>query len=191
MIIGLTGRKGSGKSTVAEILNNKFNYKTMSFATPIKDMLMSMGLTEDEIYDPELKEKKIERFGKSPREMLQLLGTEFGRNLITDDVWVRVLEAKIEPDDQIVIDDIRFPNEAEMVRGKGGKIVRVTRAGQELGMVDIHVSEAGIPLELIDHEIKNISCYITDLEMSAVRVMEEILYYGPILNSQPGGVAGQ
>jgi hypothetical protein len=123
--------------------------------------------------------------------MLQLLGTEFGRNLITNDIWVRVLEAKIEPDDQIVIDDIRFPNEAEMIKGKGGKIVRVTRVGQELGMVDTHVSEAGIPLELIDHEIKNISCYITDLEMSAVRVMEEILYYGSILNSQPGGVAGQ
>jgi len=192
MIIGLAGRKGSGKSSVAKILENKFGYKTMSFATPLKDMLMAMGVTEDEIFNIDLKEKPIERFGgRSPRELLQLLGTEFARNMVCEDVWVKALEARIKPNDQIVIDDVRFPNEAEMIRDKGGKIIRVTRAGQELGMVDTHSSEAGIPLELIDHEIKNISCYITDLEMSAVRVMEEILYYGSIFNSQPGGVAGQ
>lgn len=174
MIIGLTGKKGSGKSTVAGMLCEKYDYRIMSFATPIKDMLMAMGLTEDEIYNVDLKEKTIERFGKSPREMLQLLGTEFGRNLIADDVWVRTLEAKIESADRIVIDDVRFVNEAEMIRSKGGKIIRVTRMGQELGMVDTHVSEAGIPLEFIDHEIKNVSCYTTDLELAADRVMEEL-----------------
>jgi hypothetical protein len=174
MIIGLTGKKGSGKSTVAGMLCEKYDYRIMSFATPIKDMLMSMGLTEDEIYNIELKEKIVERFGKSPRELLQLLGTEFGRNLIADDIWVRVLESKIDSDDQIVIDDVRFANEAEMIKGKGGKIIRVTRMGQELGMVDTHVSEAGIPLELIDHEIKNVSCYTSDLELAADRVMEDL-----------------
>lgn len=174
MIIGLTGKKGSGKSTVAGMLCEKYGYHLMSFATPIKDMLMAMGLTEDEIYSVELKEKTIERFGKSPREMLQLLGTEFGRNLIADDIWVRVLEEKIEPSDHIVIDDVRFRNEAEMIRGKGGKIIRIERIGQELGMIDSHISEAGIPDDLVDNVITNMSCYTSDLELSAFRVMEEL-----------------
>tara|TARA_B100000902_G_scaffold399700_1_gene471917 strand:- start:4377 stop:4955 length:579 start_codon:yes stop_codon:yes gene_type:complete len=192
MIIGLAGRKGSGKSTVAEILNDKFGYRTLSFATPLKEMLMAMGVTKEEIFNIDLKEKPLERFGgKSPRELLQLLGTEFARNMVCEDVWVKAIEARVEPNDMIVLDDVRFPNEAEMIRDKGGKIIKVTRTGQELGMVDTHSSEAGIPLELIDHEIKNISCYVSDLEMSAVRVMEEILYYGSIFNTQSGGVAGQ
>lgn len=192
MIVGLAGRKGSGKSTVAEILKDKFGYRTMSFATPLKDMLMAMGVTEDEIYNIDLKEKPLERFGgKSPRELLQLLGTDFARNMVAEDVWVRALEARIDPKDMLVIDDVRFPNEAEMIRDHGGKIVRVIREGQEQGLIDTHVSEAGIPLELIDHEIRNVSCYVSDLELSTVRVMEELLYYGAIFNTQSGGVAGQ
>ena len=191
MIIGLAGRKGSGKSTVAEILKEKYGYRRLSFATPLKDMIMAMGVTEDEIFNLDLKEKPIERFGgRSPRELLQLLGTEFARNMVCQDVWVKAVEARIESNDQIVIDDVRFPNEAEMIREKGGKIIRVTRMGQELGMIDTHASEAGIPLELIDHEIKNSSCYISDLEVSAVRVMEELIY-GSIFNTKSGGFAGQ
>lgn len=192
MIIGLAGRKGCGKSSVAEILHEKYGYRKMSFASPLKEMLLAMGLTEDEVYNIDLKEKKIERYGKSPRELMQICGTEFARNMVCEDVWVKALEAKIEPefDDMIVIDDVRFPNEAEMIRKKGGRIIRVTRTGQELGMVDTHTSEAGIPLELIDHEIKNVSCYITDLEAATVRVMEE-LQYGSIFNTQSGGFASQ
>ena len=191
MIIGLCGRKGCGKSTVADLIVKNFKFSKASFATPIKDMLMAMGLTEEEIWDPELKEKKIERFGKSPREMLQLLGTEFGRELIADDVWVRALEHRIKDADRVIIDDVRFPNEAEMIRGNGGVIVRVVRAGQEMGMVDTHVSEQGLDAELVDREIQNVSCYESDLELVVNRVMEEILYYGAFQHPQPECISGQ
>ena len=91
MIIGLTGFKGCGKSTVAEIMEERFGYKTRSFATPIKDMLRAMGLSREELYDPEIKERVIEDFGKSPREMMQTLGTEWGRMLVSSDIWVTAL----------------------------------------------------------------------------------------------------
>ena len=65
MIIGLTGLKGCGKSTVAEIMRENYGYYRRSFAEPIKDMLQAMGLTKDELYDPKLKEVVIPEFGKS------------------------------------------------------------------------------------------------------------------------------
>ena len=82
MIIGLTGFKGCGKSTVAEIMRENYGYSRHSFAQPIKDMLEAMGLTKEELYNPKLKEIVIPEFGKSPREIMQLLGTEFGRSMI-------------------------------------------------------------------------------------------------------------
>ena len=55
--------------------------------------------------------------------------------------------------DRIVIDDVRFPNEAEMIRARGGKIWRLSRKGFEPSG-DSHVSEAGLPDELIDGEVE-------------------------------------
>jgi dephospho-CoA kinase len=75
MIIGLTGKKGCGKSSVARIIAEEWDYGIKSFATPIKLMLSAMGLTDDELYNPEKKEEIIPKFGKSPRELMQLLGT--------------------------------------------------------------------------------------------------------------------
>jgi energy-coupling factor transporter ATP-binding protein EcfA2 len=191
MIVGLCGKKGCGKSTVADLIVKNFKFSKASFATPIKDMLMAMGLTEEEIWDSELKEIEIARFGKSPREMLQLLGTEFGRELISPDVWVRALEHRIEGVEKVIIDDVRFPNEARMIRKNGGVVVQVVRAGQAMGMVDTHVSEQGLDAELIDREIKNVSCYETDLELAVNRVMEEIIYYGAVQHPESECISGQ
>ena len=183
MIIGLTGFKGCGKSTVAEIMRENYGYTRHSFAEPIKDMLEAMGLTKEELYDPKLKEVVIPEFGKSPRQLCQLLGTEFGRSMIKSTIWVDALMRKINPEQKIVIDDVRFPNEAAAIHARGGKIVRVVRDNPEQP-VDNHISEQGLDSEQIDYEVSNISCYRSDLELSVARTLEEILYYGAILNPQ-------
>lgn len=180
MIIGLAGGKGCGKSTVAKIIANRYGYEQISFATPIKDMLRVLGLGDAELYDPTIKEIPLDEYGKSPRELLQLLGTEFGRHMIDGSIWITALKKQLNPQRNYVIDDVRFDNEAIFVRERGAVIhVERHRHIEE----DSHISEAGIGQEFIDTTIKNISCYETDLELEVVGKMEEIIH-GTIHNSK-------
>ena len=179
MIIGLTGKKGCGKPSVAAIFADKYGYQHISFAKPIKDMLSAIGFTDRQLNDPLEKEKIMPEYGKTPRECMQLLGTEFGRCMIKDSIWVTALEKQLISDENYVIDDVRFPNEAAMIHANGGKVVRVLRASQELSD-DAHVSEAGLDDEQIDMEINNVSNYVTDLEYAVTNTLENILYYGTL-----------
>jgi len=181
MIIGLAGGKGCGKSSVARIMQRKFGYEILSFATPIKEMLKAMGLRDAELNDPVLKEIKLDEYGKSPREIMQLLGSEFGRVMIADDIWVTALKRKIQPGTKVVIDDVRFENEARFIRDGGGAVVEVRRTRLDEN-ADTHVSEAGISKDLIDGIINNISCYETDLELEVVKKVEEVETYGLVYN---------
>ena len=185
MIIGLTGKKGCGKSSVARIIAEEWDYGIKSFATPIKLMLSAMGLTDDELYNPEKKEEIIPKFGKSPRELMQLLGTEFGRTLVSQNIWVSSLETHLDTQRNYVIDDVRFPNEAAMIRAHGGVIVRVVRGLDDTP--DDHVSEAGINSELVNYEIRNITCHEMDLKIAVNTVLEEVLTYGAIRDSKSQG----
>lgn len=169
MIIGLTGKKGCGKSTVARIIAEKYDFGIKSFATPIKLMLSAMGLSNEELYDPAKKEEVIPEFGKSPRELMQLLGTEFGRTLVSQNIWVTSLDKSLDDDRDYVIDDVRFDNEAAMIRARGGLIVRVVRGLDAVS--DDHISESGVNPELINYEIQNVSCYEMDLENSVNQVL--------------------
>lgn len=185
MIVGLTGRKGCGKSSVANIFRDRLGYEILSFASPIKDMLRVLGLGDAELDDPTIKEIPLDEYGKSPRELMQILGTEFGRELISPSIWVTALSKRIEDSKNYVIDDVRFPNEAAMIRAKGGKVVRVYRPSQEEEAKDMHISESGLDSELIDCEIRNSSCFVTDLERTAIKTLEDLIYYGTIYDTQP------
>ena len=177
MIIGLTGGKGCGKSTVAKIINRLHGYELISFATPIKQMLRVLGLGDAELNDPTIKEIPLDEYGKTPREMMQSLGTEWGRMLVSGDVWISALRKQLNPQKNYVIDDVRFDNEALFVRERGA-VIHVQR--ERFIENDTHISEAGISDNLIDKKIRNISCYESDLELEVARVMEELMYYGSI-----------
>jgi hypothetical protein len=142
-VIGLMGPIGCGKTTTAQILVRSYGYKRLRVADGIKRMLMALGLTEAQV-DGDLKEVPCALLGgRTPRFAQQTLGTEWGRRLIDEDLWVRSLEYQcglaLADNKNVVIDDIRFPDEAAVVRRLGGSLYRVLRSAAE--QPTNHVSE--------------------------------------------------
>lgn len=95
----------------------------------------------------------------TPRLMLQLLGTECGRQIIHPNIWVNALFADYEKDSNWIITDVRFPNEAQAIKDKGGIVIRVNRDYQNPLMPEIgipeHLSETALDDYEFDHVIDN------------------------------------
>lgn len=142
LIVGLHGRKRSGKGEVASRFMAR-GFALLKFADPLKAMLQAFGLSQAEI-DGDLKEAPCDKLcGRTPRWAMQSIGTEWGRVLIADGLWLdhwRRRVAALPAGQPVVVDDVRFPNEAELVRSLGGVIVTITRPGA--GGADGHESEA-------------------------------------------------
>lgn len=143
LIIGLTGLAGSGKSTAAMHLVERHGFQRVRFAGPLKAMLAALGCTPAEI-DGDRKEMPCELLGgKTPRWAMQTLGTEWGRNLIASDLWIRAWQhavAQVPAGVPIVVDDCRFANEAAAIQAAGGSIIRIVRPGAGAGAAG-HSSE--------------------------------------------------
>jgi hypothetical protein len=140
IIVGLCGAIGSGKTTVAEHLVETYNFDPIKFAGPLKDMMRALGLTEEEI-NGRLKEQPCDLLGgKTPRWAQQSIGTEWGRNLIDPDLWTRAWKKRaLDSLYPVVADDVRFANEAKLIRELGGTIIHIDRPGI---VISSHVSEA-------------------------------------------------
>ena len=160
LIVGITGAAGSGKDTAAQALATLGSFRLLSFAMPIKAMISTaFGFSAENWEDRDWKESTIEEIGRSPRQMAQTLGTEWGRELIHQDIWVIATANAIHqvhsknPHINFVIPDVRFENEARWIMNQGGVIIEITREG--ILQVERHSSEDGIPLGLIDFIINN------------------------------------
>ena len=143
-LIALTGAKGVGKSTYAEFLAGE-NGTVLSFATPIKRMLQALVGKE---YVFGSKKNEETHLGVTGRVLLQTLGTEWGREMIDQDIWVKAMrhiltDAMFAEYRPIVIDDLRFENEAKMIRELNGEIWHVERKSYTPAN-DNHISEAGV-----------------------------------------------
>jgi len=141
VLIGLIGLKQSGKDTFADYLVANHHFRKLAFAEPVKKLCQTMFLlTEEQLNDPELKEKVDGRWGLSPRQMMQKVGTDMVRQMWDDDFWVKNMDMRLSQiADNVVISDVRFPNEAEWVRGKGGLLVRIDDGREQSS--DAHASE--------------------------------------------------
>lgn len=158
-IIGLAGRKQSGKTTAAQALVDS-GFIRLSFAYAMRHMLtellLNFGFSMHQIQSMFLykKEQPIVGIGKSPRQLMQLLGTDWGRHLINEDLWVMAACNKLERLNMfdVVFDDVRFENEATMIRSLGGRIIHIVRDQNDS---DSHSSEAGILRHPADESILN------------------------------------
>jgi hypothetical protein len=169
MIIGLVGFIGAGKGTVRDTLVREHGYHGFAFADALKDAVASIflwprGLIEGDSEASRAFREKIdpwwsEKFGYdvTPRLMLQKMGTEACRNNLSDNIWVSALEKRIQGYQDVVISDVRFPNEIDFIRSVGGKIIRVKRGDDPSleAQQKMHVSETAwnyvVPDAIIDN----------------------------------------
>ena len=159
-LIGLYSHApGSGKSTVA---NMTWDFKKISFASPMREFCANLlsALGNDGVVllrDRDKKEEKIAEIGVSPRQMMQTLGTEWGRSCIHPELWIMVAAGAVEQQQKlgrdVVIDDVRFPNEAEMVHRLGGELWLVDRPG--VVYEGEHASEGALADVLPDVVVNN------------------------------------
>ncbi len=160
MLIGLTGPAGVGKTTIAREITKQIGGAVLSYAAPMKMCLSVMtGLSMEYFTDIKLKEKVIPEINKTPRQLMQLFGTEFARKMIVSDFWIwRMLEElkKFEYS-HIYIDDIRFENEASLVRNQGGTVVHLRRVYDPVTTQTEHASE-----QLISIKPTDIICDLSD-----------------------------
>lgn len=140
IIIGLGGKAGSGKSTVAEFLGH-FGFREMAFAEPLKEAAaLLFGFNEEQV-NGALKEIVDGRLGKSPRMVLQELGDAC--RAIWPEVFVSAIRRRLfRVSGRVVISDVRFLNEARCLELLGAKLIRVQRpgAGARSGLIG-HASE--------------------------------------------------
>jgi hypothetical protein len=162
MLFGLVGKKGVGKDTVADYLVSKHGFQKHAFALPIKQacsLLFQLSLDE---FENDHKEMVNTRHNLTPRQMMQLVGTDMFRNMVDDDFWIQhflTFYNNHHDTVNLVVSDVRFQNEVDIIKQLGGKIVRITRSDIRPGRhttFDGHVSEQGVDLLTgIDVEVKN------------------------------------
>lgn len=158
-IIVFTGSMGSGKSEALKLLQkycSKYQINNVKFAQPLYDI-------QSYIYNRVGKEIP----GEKDRTLLQFLGTEWGRNTVSKEIWTQIWERDIKhlsffnkssKDILITCDDCRFDNEADIVKNLGGKIIKIQsdKCAERINIVGkTHASENGVSEEYIDYIIEN------------------------------------
>jgi hypothetical protein len=195
ILLGLHGRMGSGKDTAASFIKKHYiglsenfdgidiedNLKSAAFADPLKVACQAMfggdrknyfGTQEDKAQEAGAWGTHIGPQWGTYRGILQQFGTNVMRHHVHPDFWVyamkeKIVRARLNGTDLFVITDVRFPNEAKMIRAAGGKVVHVVYTDNKNPITytpkpwwkfwakrEIHPSERPLPSELVDNYIE-------------------------------------
>ena len=168
MIVGISGFQGSGKDTIADYLQNIYGFKRDSFAATLKDAVAAVFGWDRELLEGRTTESRAWREtvdpwwanrlnmpNLTPRLVLQKWGTEVARKSWHDDTWIASLEYKLtKAHNDIVITDVRFPNEIKAVKDAGGIVIRVTR-GPEPSWYSVALAANSYPQPNVSTEILN------------------------------------
>ena len=179
-MIGLVGKARSGKSSVANVLVKECGYLQYAMAGAIRKAILTALPFVEARFLHEDKEETVPELGVTGRHLLQTMGHNWGRNN-NPDTWILALEKELEimkvDHRKVVIDDVRYDNEIDWIKSKGGYIIGVERPyleGVEQQSWREHPSEAGVDVNKIDEWISNISPYTTDLECATRNVMNRL-----------------
>ena len=127
MLLALTGDIGVGKTTVARYLETHYGFLHLAFADAPKKIAQEVfKLHTEEMEDRVLKETHLERYPfKTPREIVVDIAESIKG--IYPDIWARVVERKLFCRDNVVISDLRFPVEFDMIKKHGGVVVEISK----------------------------------------------------------------
>jgi len=148
-LIGLTGPAGVGKTTLAYKIATQYgtNVVVKSYADPLRRMVATLtGCTEQQLRDAQFKTTEFMP-GITYRQLLQTLGTEWGRKTIKNSLWTDIFAKEIGTCHgcSIIVDDVRFDNEAQLIRDLGGSIVFLRRCW--FSYSGTHESEKGVTFQ--------------------------------------------
>jgi len=131
MLVGLLGQAKSGKDTIATYLKSNHNFHQLAFADKLKNVTKDLfGLSISQVYSQEGKMEMIPRYGKTPRTLLQEVGTAL--RSVHPSIWIDYVISDYLSHYQttnrhVVISDVRYINEVEAIRNANGLVVRVVR----------------------------------------------------------------
>jgi hypothetical protein len=171
-VIGVCGRRRSGKDTVAGILNDLYGYENVKISTDLKNALKILFGFDNEQIEGNLKDVVDERWGVSPREAMQFIGTEVMQYKITEllpsmgrKFWIKgfinkhIAHGRLD-NRLLVITDIRFMHEYDELKRylhNDLLMLRVERdvVSSPLSQVDEHSSEQEFLRIPVNHIISN------------------------------------
>lgn len=136
-VIGFAGRARSGKDTAAAALV-RLGWRRVAFADRLRDAVAAIdplvgdGLRLSALFaaGETWESVKAGPYAGEVRRLLQRTGTEMGRDLFGPRFWVDQLDRTVRPGERVVVSDVRFTEEADWVRSRGGMTVLVSRPGQ-------------------------------------------------------------
>ena len=179
-LIGIGGYAGSGKDAVADILEDSHGFYRTFMSQPLNAALCRLNpqieVRHGEVFRyvdliAQLGYTKAKELPEV-RRLLQAMGTEVGRDMFGQTVWVDLMEqtlAGYKPDDNVVVTGIRFPNEASMIRELGGELWWVYRPGY--GPVNSHSSDNTLSLRHFDRVVVNDGT-LDDLEQLVTKILQ-------------------
>lgn len=155
MIIGLNGYAGVGKDTLANYITQVDpSFKVKKFSGKLKLIAEILtGIPAANFESQEFKQRSIEGWDMTVRDLLQRLGTDAIRDNLHEDAWVNALFNDYHQSDKWIITDMRFPNEYEAVKKFGGITVRLNRSG--IKPINSHPSETGLDAYPFDYIYNN------------------------------------
>ena len=132
VLVAFAGRAGCGKDTCADVLVERAGFSKLAFATSLKRCCQYIFELADEQLWGATKDVVDPRYSQTPRALMQMLGTDFVRERVAPDFWVSRLLRDAERAPRAVVADVRFQNEVDAIRHKGGRVYLVRRPGSRV-----------------------------------------------------------
>lgn len=193
LLVGLSGRKQSGKSTTMGLIMEAFDLVDVSISTPMKRMVGAYFGIDPALFETEAVKASIEPItGLTFRRILQEVGKDWGRDCIDPDFWVKMqslqIKKAIEAGRGGVVDpSMRFPNEAENWLANKGIVLEIVKPDRPRTPEDDHPGEQPLPRHLVSATVVNDGT-IEELRRKAIETVERLAF---VLNRTEGAVSKQ